>query len=435
MKISIIGTGYVGLPTACAFAKWGHKVVCVDTNIEKISKLQQCKPTIYEKGLEELMDNVAENLTFTTDYKNIADSDFVVLAVGTPMDTDGSANLKYLYEAALSVDKNVKNSVIVVKSTVPVGTCAELNKYIANNKIASMPEFLREGYALEDIFNPDRIIIGTQDVSIYNLIKSAYPEEYQTKIHYIRTWESSELIKYASNAFLAIKLHYINEIANLCEKTRANVEDVAKGMGLDSRIGPKFLKAGCGYGGSCFPKDTNAIYALAESKGVDLSLVGATINGNRKRQRKIAYDINKTIQILKPAKIAVLGLAFKEGTDDVRESPAMNIVKNLKNLDNTQHFTVYDPMAMDNAKKELQNIEFAEDIENCIKGANILIIATEWDEFKNIYGKLDLMSDENIDNVAIPMFIYDLKNILNEDNIPPEYIYNRIGKGTQNDRK
>lgn len=429
MKISIIGTGYVGLPTACAFAKWGHKVVCVDTDIEKISKLQQGIPTIYENGLEKLINEVAENLTFTTDYKDIADSDFVILAVGTPMDKDGSANLKYLYEAALTVDTHIKNTIIIVKSTVPVGTCADLCKYIANNKIASMPEFLREGYALEDIFNPDRIIIGTPDVNVYNIIKSAYPEEYKPKIHYIRSWESSELIKYASNAFLAIKLHYINEIANLCEKTGANIDDVAKGMGLDSRIGPKFLKAGCGYGGSCFPKDTNAIYALAESKGIDLSLVGAAINGNRKRQRKIAYDINKTIQMLQPAKIAVLGLAFKEGTDDIRESPAINIIKNLKNIDPTQRMVVYDPMAMENAQKELTNIEFANNIEECIKGANILIIATEWEDFKNIYDKLDLMSDSNVDDVAIPMVIYDLKNILNVNEIPSEYIYEGIGKG------
>lgn len=433
MKISIIGTGYVGLPTACAFAKWGHKVICVDTNIEKISKLQQCKPTIYEKGLEELMDNVAENLTFTTDYQNITGSDFIILAVGTPMDKDGSANLKYLYEAALTVDAHIKNTIIVVKSTVPVGTCADLSKYIANNKIASMPEFLREGYALEDIFNPDRIIIGTPDNEVYNIISSAYPQEYQAKIHRIKTWESSELIKYASNAFLAIKLHYINEIADLCKKTGANIDDVAKGMGLDSRIGPKFLKAGCGYGGSCFPKDTNAIYALAENRGIDLSLVGAAINGNRKRQRKIAYDINKTIQILQPEKIAVLGLAFKEGTDDIRESPAINIINNLKNLDPTQHIVVYDPMAMENAQKELTNIEFANNIEECIKGANILIVATEWDDFKNIYDKLELMSSSNVDEVPIPMIIYDLKNILDEDKIPSEYIYTRIGKGIKND--
>lgn len=402
MKISIIGTGYVGLPTACAFAKWGNKVTCLDINQEKIKQLQQGIPTIYEKGLDKLLLETKDKIKFTTNYNDIKGSDFIILAVGTPMSENGEANLSYIIDAVKSINNVYPNALIVVKSTVPVGTCAKLNKYIPKGKIASMPEFLREGFALDDIFNPDRIIIGTPEDNIFNTIESAYPQSMKDKIHRIKTTESSELIKYASNAFLAIKIHYINEIANLCERTGADVNDVAYGMGLDSRIGNKFLQAGCGYGGSCFPKDTNAIYALAETKGIDLSLVGTAINGNRKRQRNIAYDIN-TIHN-KKSKLSVLGLAFKAGTDDVRESPAINIINNL----DAKIISVYDPKAMDNAKKTItnKNVIFSHSMEDCIYGANTIVIATDWQEFNNIYNYIKPQTT-----------IIDLKNMLNRDKI------------------
>lgn len=386
MKIAIIGTGYVGLPTACAFAFWGNEVTCVDVDSKKIKQLQSGKPTIYEKGLDKLFSEV--NVKFTTEYKDINGSDLVIVAVGTPMGENGKANLSYIKQAIESINSTAPTSIVAIKSTVPVGTCKTMDKYLPNGKIISMPEFLREGFALEDIFNPDRIIIGTEDKNIFNSIKNgAYPKYLHDKIYHITTRESSELIKYASNAFLAIKIHYINEIANLCEKTGADVKEVALGMGLDSRIGNKFLQAGCGYGGSCFPKDTNAIYALAEQNGIDLSLVGAAINGNRKRQRHIAHGINTYNNFIRglPGKrtIAVLGLAFKAGTDDVRESPAINIINNLT----YDKIYVYDPKAMDNAKKIISNnnVIYAPSVKDCLNNADVVVIATDWEEFKKAY--------------------------------------------------
>lgn len=408
MKISIIGTGYVGLPTACAFAKWGHEVVCVDTDRVKTKQLQSGKATIYEKGLQELLNEVKRKINFTTDYLDIVGSELVIVAVGTPMDKDGKANLTYIRNAIQSINEYAKSSTVAIKSTVPVGTCKAMGKYLPGGKIASMPEFLREGFALDDIFNPDRIIVGTSDYDVFGLIMKAYPENMRSKIHHIKSCESSEMIKYASNAFLAIKIHYINEIADLCEKVGADVKDVAYGMGLDSRIGNKFLQAGPGYGGSCFPKDTNAIYALAESKDVNLSLVGTAINGNRKRQRSIAHKINTYDNFLKgiPGNrtIAVLGLSFKPGTDDVRESPAINIINNLT----YDKIYVYDPKAMNNAKEKISNnnVIYATSVKDCLNNADVVVIATDWKEFENIY-----------DYIRPQTMIIDLRNMLDINKI------------------
>ena len=363
MKISIIGAGYVGIPTAIAFKYWGHEVVVVDNDWTKIDSLQNGEMPIYEKGFDYYKSTI-ENIEFTTDCSRIANSNVVVLCVGTPMGKNGEADTSFIKLAAMDVDKEVEGAVVVVKSTVPVGTCKELGNFIKNNVIASMPEFLREGYALDDVFNPDRIIVGTPNTETFELLKHIYPEYMWEKIHHIKTWESSELIKYASNAFLAVKLHYVNEMADLCEQVGADIEDVALGMGLDSRIGSKFLKAGCGYGGSCFPKDTNAIYALAENKGIDLSLVGATITGNRKRQKNIAHEINYVINMLGIKKVAYLGLAFKNGTDDVRESPAINILNGIKA---DTKISAYDPKAMENAQTIVynDNVTFESSIDDC----------------------------------------------------------------------
>ena len=362
MKISIIGAGYVGIPTAIAFKYWGHEVVVVDNDWTKIDSLQNGEMPIYEKGFDYYKSTI-EKIEFTTDCSRIANSNVVVLCVGTPMGKNGEADTSFIKLAAMDVDKEVEGAVVVVKSTVPVGTCKELGNFIKNNVIASMPEFLREGYALDDVFNPDRIIVGTPNTETFELLKHIYPEYMWEKIHHIKTWESSELIKYASNAFLAVKLHYVNEMADLCEQVGADIEDVALGMGLDSRIGSKFLKAGCGYGGSCFPKDTNAIYALAENKGIDLSLVGATITGNRKRQKNIAHEINYVINMLGIKKVAYLGLAFKNGTDDVRESPAINILNGIKA---DTKISAYDPKAMENAQTIVynDNVTFESSIPN-----------------------------------------------------------------------
>ena len=426
MKISIIGAGYVGIPTAIAFKYWGHEVVVVDNDWTKINSLQNGEMPIYEKGFDYYKSTI-EKIEFTTDYSKIANSNVVVLCVGTPMGKNGEADTSFIKFAAMDVDKEVKGAVVVVKSTAPVGTCKELGNFIKNNVIASMPEFLREGYALDDVFDPDRIIIGTPNTETFDLLKHIYPEFMWEKIHHIKTWESSELIKYASNAFLAVKLHYVNEMADLCEQVGADIEDVALGMGLDTRIGSKFLKAGCGYGGSCFPKDTNAIYALAENKGIDLSLVGATITGNRKRQKNIAHRINYLIKMFGIKKIAYLGLAFKNGTDDVRESPAINILNNIKS---DAKISAYDPKAMENAQIVVynNNVTFESSIDDCLKDAEMLIIATEWKQFSEIYDKLPLMSTNELASKPI---IYDLKNMLDKEQVGQDYTYVPTGKGVQ----
>lgn len=430
MKISIIGAGYVGIPTAIAFKHWGHEVVVVDNDWAKINSLQNGEMPIYEKGFDYYKTDI-EKIEFTTDWSKIANSNVVVLCVGTPMGKNGEADTSFIKLAAMDVDKEVEGAVVVVKSTVPVGTCKELGNFIKNNVIASMPEFLREGYALDDVFNPDRIIIGTPNTETFELLKHIYPEFMWEKIHHIKTWESSELIKYASNAFLAVKLHYVNEMADLCERVGADIEDVALGMGLDSRIGSKFLKAGCGYGGSCFPKDTNAIYALAENNGIDLSLVGATITGNRKRQKNTAHTIDYVIKMFNIKKVAYLGLAFKNGTDDVRESPAINILNGIKA---DTKISAYDPKAMENAQTIVynDNITFESSIDDCLKDAEMLIIATEWKQFSEIYDKLPLMSTNELANKPI---IYDLKNMLDKEQVGQDYTYVPTGKGIQNDRK
>lgn len=428
MKISIIGAGYVGIPTAIAFKHWGHEVVVVDNDILKIDFLQNGEMPIYEKGFDYYKSDI-EAIEFTTDWTKIANSNVVVLCVGTPMGKNGEADTSYIKLAAMDVDKYTQGAVVVVKSTVPVGTCKDLYNYIKRNEIASMPEFLREGYALDDVFDPDRVIIGTPNTETFELLKHIYPEYMWEKIHHIKTLESSEMIKYASNAFLAVKLHYINEMADLCEQVGADVKDVALGMGLDSRIGSKFLNAGCGYGGSCFPKDTNAIYSLAENKGVNLSLVGATIAGNRKRQKNIANKLNFCINTFNVKKVAYLGLAFKNGTDDVRESPAINI---LEGITAKTDIYAYDPKAMDNAQRAIfnPNVKYANSIEDCLKDAEVLVIATEWKQFADIYDKLPLMAKSDIVNKPI---IYDLKNMLDEEKITQDYVYIPTGKVIKND--
>lgn len=406
MKISIIGTGYVGLPTACAFAKWGHKVICIDNNQEKIEKLSKGEATIYEKGLQQLLDKVGKNILFTTECASMAKSDVVLLTVGTPMSINGEADLTYIFQAAEQIKEYAPKAIVIIKSTVPVGTCAKVSEILPKATIISMPEFLREGFALEDLFNPDRIIIGLPKKSNYlsleRKISPIYPKELRKKIEFVYGWESSELIKYASNAFLAVKIHFINEIADLCEQVGADVGQVANGMGLDSRIGWKFLQAGIGYGGSCFPKDTNALFALAENNGVRLSLVESAILGNKRRQKKFAKNIDSIAGAFygENARIAILGLAFKAGTDDVRESPAITLINSLKH----NNIAVYDPMAMENAKKVIkkQDIIYCKTMKSCIKDSDIIVIATDWDEF---YAK-------NFPKAkGKKPFIYDLRNM------------------------
>ena len=428
MKISIIGTGYVGLPTGVGMAELGHQVVCIDREISKIERLKKGEITLFEDGLEELLKKNLErgNISFTNSMKEgIADADIVLIAVGTPPHpVTKEADMKYVHAAATELAQHLdKYTVIATKSTVPVGTGDDIESLIAKTNpnakfdVVSLPEFLREGFAVHDFFNPDRIIIGTDSDSAKAVLTELYkPFVDKSEILFVKR-RSSETIKYASNAFLALKIHYINEMADFCEKANADIEEVAKGMGMDSRIGNKFLNPGPGYGGSCFPKDTNAMHFMAKQNGVDLTLIEAAI----KRKKDIAQKIISKINHINSPKVAVLGLTFKGGTDDCRESPAMEIIAEL--LKHELDITAYDPKGMKNANELLgDKINYAEDIYSVANDADILVILTEWDDFKNC----------DLEKVIINMRnknIFDTRNILNAELAEKlGFSYYKIGK-------
>lgn len=432
MKISIIGTGYVGLPTGVGLAELGHEVVCIDREISKIERLKKGEITLFEDGLEDLLKKNLKkgNISFTNSMKEgITDSDIVFIAVGTPPHpVTKEADMKYVHAAATELAQYLdKYTVIATKSTVPVGTGDDIESLISKTNpnakfdVVSLPEFLREGFAVHDFFNPDRIIIGTDSDSAKAILFELYkPFADKSEILFVKR-RSSETIKYASNAFLALKIHYINEMADFCEKADADIEEVAKGMGLDSRIGKKFLNPGPGYGGSCFPKDTNAMHFMAKQNGVELTLIEAAIRGNEKRKKDIAQKIISKINHINSPKIAVLGLTFKGGTDDCRESPAMEIIDEL--LKHELDITAYDPKGMKNANELLgDKINYAEDIYSVANDADILVILTEWDDFKNC----------DLEKVIINMRhknIFDTRNILNAELAEKlGFSYYKIGK-------
>lgn len=433
MKIGIIGTGYVGLPTGVGFAELGNEVVCIDMNLEKIEKLKSGNLTLYEDGLQDLfLKNLrAGKLRFTSSMKEgIQGADVVFIAVGTPPHPiTKEADMKYIYAAATELAEYLDDyTVIATKSTVPVGTGDEIEKLIlkknpkANFDVISLPEFLREGYAIHDFFNPDRIVVGANTEKARQIIKELYkPFQNKTNILFVKR-KSSETIKYASNAFLAVKIHYINEMANFCEKVGADISEVAQGMGLDKRIGNRFLNAGPGYGGSCFPKDTMAMAYMAHQNNVNLSLIDAAINGNLNRKKEMAERIYLSVKNMQDPKIAVLGLAFKEGTDDCRQSPALEIISFFLEKE-WGHITAYDPKAMETAREILQDkIDYSEDIYSLIKGADALVILTEWPEFKT----LDL---DKVGSLMNHKVILDFRNMLDKDKVlSAGFVYQCIGK-------
>ena len=431
MKIGIIGTGYVGLPTGVGLAELGNDVVCIDKDEEKIKSLRSGKVTIFEDGLEDLFIKNIQNkkLAFTSSMKEgVESADVVIIAVGTPPHpVTKEADMQYIYAAAEELAQYISGyTVVATKSTVPVGTGDEIENIIkktnpkAEFDVVSLPEFLREGFAVHDFFEPDRIVVGTNSQRAKEVIQKLYkPFEDKTEILFVKR-KSSETIKYASNAFLAMKIHYINEMADFCEKSGADVFEVAKGMGLDNRIGKRFLCPGPGYGGSCFPKDTNAMAYMGKKYGAPLSLIEATIRGNDMRKTQMASRVLKSVDGIANPKIAIWGLAFKNGTDDVRESPAMQIVEQL--LKNNAKLCVYDPKAMDNAKKILGNkVEFAKSMFDTVKDADVLAILTEWSEFAEVdLGELKaLMKNYKI---------VDLRNMLkNKDPKKEGFDYYCIG--------
>ena len=421
MKVAIIGTGYVGLPTGVGLAELGNQVTCIDREPSKINALKEGKITLFEEGLEELFHkNVkAGRIRFTTSMKDgVENADLVIIAVGTPPHPiTKEADMKYIHAAATELAEYLRGyTVIATKSTVPVGTGDDIEMLISKKNptadfdVVSLPEFLREGFAVYDFFHPDRIVVGANTKRAKEVILELYkPFKGKTNMLFVKR-RSSETIKYASNAFLAIKIHYINEMANFCEKAGADVYEVALGMGADSRIGPKFLNPGPGYGGSCFPKDTNAMAYMGRTNGVDLSLIEAAIKGNDLRKKQMAKRVLDMVAGQKSPKIAVLGLAFKGGTDDCRESPAMEILNEILAVSGPK-VTVYDPKAMENAKKLLGNkVQYAKDAYEAVKGADVLVILTEWNQFK----KLDL---EKLAKLMKHKRIVDLRNTFRPEDV------------------
>ncbi|WLQ80803.1 UDP-glucose/GDP-mannose dehydrogenase family protein [Campylobacter jejuni] len=432
MKIGIIGTGYVGLPTGVGLAELGNDVICIDREKSKIDALNNGILTIYEDNLEELFHkNVKEGrLKFTTSMQEgIKDADLVIIAVGTPPHpVTKEADMKYIHAAATELaDYLTGYTVIATKSTVPVGTGDDIESLISKKNpnaefdVLSLPEILREGFAVYDFFNPDRIIVGTNSQRAKAVIEKLYePFQGKSELLFVNR-RSSETIKYASNAFLAIKIHYINEMANFCEKAGADILEVAKGMGLDTRIGNRFLNPGPGYGGSCFPKDTLAMAFMGKQNDIDLTLINAAIKGNEERKNHMCERILNSVKDIKNPKIAVLGLAFKDGTDDCRESPAVDIV--FKLLEQKVQICAYDPKAMDLAKQILgDKIDYANSMYEAIKDADVIAILTEWKEFSSLDLKkaCDLLRHKKI---------IDLRNLIDKNEaVKLGFEYQGIGR-------
>ena len=400
MNITIIGTGYVGLVSGTCLAEFGHGVTCLDIDRAKIENLNNGIIPIYEPGLESLVkkNQSAGRLSFTTDYESaVTRSTVIFIAVGTPPREDGSADLQYVLAAAGNIADHINGyKVIVNKSTVPVGTGAQTKKVIADTlarrgcahsfDVVSNPEFLREGAAVKDFMHPDRIVIGCESAAARDIMEEVYRALYINSHPFIVTGiETAELIKYASNAFLAVKISFINEMSRLCENVGADVQQVARGMGLDNRIGKYFLHAGPGYGGSCFPKDTQALARIGDDAGVEMSIVRSAIGANESQKAHMAKKLESVMGGLSGKKIAVLGLAFKPETDDMRESPAIAIVNNL--LDRGAVVRVYDPIAMENARRyafEEKNITYCRDEYDAIIDSDAVMLITEWNQFRNL---------------------------------------------------
>ncbi len=392
MHVAVIGTGYVGLVTGACFAEFGVEVTCVDVDEAKIGALNKGEIPIYEPGLGKIVEkNVnAGRLHFTTDIRSAVEHALVVfLAVGTPPLDDGSPDMSFYEQAALDVAKAMNGyKVLVTKSTVPVGTGKWLREFVTENMserhsfgVASNPEFLREGAAIEDFMRPDRVVIGSNEDDAIAIMKDLYRPLYliETPI-VITSLEAAELIKYAANAFLATKITFINEVANLCDAIGCDVHDVARGMGMDKRIGRKFLHPGPGYGGSCFPKDTRALTSVADKFGVETLIVDAVVKANERQRKAMLPKITNLVGDLKGKTIGVLGLSFKPETDDMRESPATDIIRDMVAMGAS--VKAYDPVAMDEAKHELPDIVFARDEYDAIDGADALVIITEWNQFR-----------------------------------------------------
>ena len=437
MKIVMLGSGYVGLVSGACFSEFGYQVICVDNDKEKINNLENGILPIYEPGLEALVTKNFKNgkLKFSNSIENsLSKADAIFIAVGTPERRgEGHADLTYVYSVAKEIAPFLKDYCIVItKSTVPVGTSLEIKNIIkkynenANFDVVSNPEFLREGSAIEDFMGPNRVIVGVENAKSKKIMENIYQPLYliQTPILFTDL-KSAELIKYASNAFLAMKISFINQMADLCESLNTDIHFISRGIGLDKRIGDKFLHPGPGYGGSCFPKDTIALSKIASDNNVNLSIINEVIYYNKKRKKSLITKLNNILgNEMKEMSFGVLGLSFKPGTDDMRESPSLDLVPSL--VENVKKVKVFDPIAMNEAAKYIKNVYFSNNIEDCIKNVDVIILLTEWSEFRTL--SADYLSSFMRGNVVI-----DFRNALNPENfINKNITLYQVGRGPFN---
>ncbi len=433
MRVAMIGTGYVGLVSGACFADFGHDVICVDKDKGKIAALERGEMPIYEPGLAELVANntKAGRLKFTTDLKPaVADADAVFIAVGTPSRRgDGHADLTFVYDAAREIAAALTGfTVVITKSTVPVGTGDEVERIIRETRpeadcaVVSNPEFLREGAAIRDFKHPDRIVVGTAEARAREVMTELYRPLYLNRAPLLFTdRRTAELIKYAANAFLATKITFINEIADLAEKVGADVQEVARGIGLDNRIGAKFLHAGPGYGGSCFPKDTLALLKTGQDNGAPLRIVEAVVAVNDARKRAMARKVSAALNgEVRGRTIALLGLTFKPNTDDMRDAPSLPLITALQDMG--AKVRAYDPEGMEQAKAMVPNVTFCNDAYDCAQGAAALVIVTEWEQFR----ALDF--DRLRDVMEKPVLV-DLRNVYRPDEVARHgFVYESVGR-------
>ncbi|MBZ9602934.1 UDP-glucose dehydrogenase family protein [Phyllobacterium chamaecytisi] len=432
MKIAMIGTGYVGLVSGVCFAEFGFQVTCVDKNPAIIDRLQAGEVTIYEPGLDELLVRNARDgrLTFTTELaETVADADVIFVAVGTPSRRgDGEADLQYIHAAADEIAAAMKpNAVIVIKSTVVVGTNADVRARIAKARpdvpfsMVSNPEFLREGSAVEDFLRPDRVVVGVHDDAGTAAMKRVYRPLYLRETPMIvTTLENAEIIKYAANAFLAMKVTFINEVADLCEKAGGNVQDVARAIGMDNRIGSKFLHAGPGFGGSCFPKDTRAYAATGRKVNAPQTLIEQVVTVNEQRKRSMAERVIEAARRTGAKSVAVLGIAFKPNTDDIRESPALDIIPALQKAGLSVR--AHDPEAREAAESVLRDVTWCKSAYEAVDGVGITLLLTEW----NAYRALDL---KRVSTLMSGKLLFDLRNVFNAQDLEGSGLeYHSVGR-------
>ncbi len=451
LNITIVGTGYVGLTTGMALAYLGHQVTCVDKNTEIIDKLDRGISTIYEPGLEEMLSETSDRTKFVPSLKEYIHAiDILIIAVGTPSKPSGDTDLTYVEEVAREVGSflSPENPLVVVnKSTVPIGTAQRVETVISEElerrsvegefSVASVPEFLREGAALNDTFYPDRIVVGAKDVRSINLIRQMYspvleqtftppkavprPDNYAFPAFITTTPTSAELIKYAANAFLATKISFINEIAGIAEKVGADIQEVAKGIGMDRRIGAAFLNAGVGWGGSCFPKDTQSLLFTGQQYGISMPLLQAAVNVNYRQRNKIIEKLQDTIKVIRGSTVTVLGLSFKPNTDDIRESPSIDVIACL--LDMGARVKVYDPVAMEKYRDHYpqQEVYYASSVKEAAQGADAITLLTDWEEFVHVPWK------EVATIMRNPVFIDGRNMLRHEDMRKYGFFYQGIG--------